>query len=186
MDDVPKAFDHELETIPLLARVKKKAGNKFAFTRQASLTAASDLAYWLFVFRRDDEAVEVCRFLARGEFDGNYNLWSWIEEGLALLSRLTTNKRESIACVKRIAEAGYEPSRLTGALLAGRDGIRANLTAAVADKDKSAERDWRLIAVKELCFVVAMGGSKKLSDSAAESELQGHLVGLRLLVGAGE
>ena len=38
MDDVPAAFDHESETIPLLARVKKKAGNKFAFTRQASLS----------------------------------------------------------------------------------------------------------------------------------------------------
>lgn len=184
MDDIPKAFDYDSESVPLLARVKKKAANKFAFTRQASLTAASDLAYWLFVFRRDRESVEVCRFLVRAEFDDDFNLWSMVEEVLVLLSRLTTDKRESKKCVSRVAEAGYESSRLTGALLAGRDGYRANLTAAVADKDKSAERDWRLIAVKALCFVVAMGGSKKLSSSAAESELQDHLAALRLLVGA--
>jgi hypothetical protein len=186
MEEVPKEFDYESETVPLLARVKKKAANKFAFTRQTSLTAGSDLAYWLFVFRRDREAAEVCRFLARAEFDGDFNLWSWVEEALVLLSRLSTDKREGKGCVGRVTEAGYEASRLGGALLAGRDGYRANIAAAVAGRDKSAERDWRLAAVKELCFVVALGGSKKLSSSVAESDLQNHLAALRSLVGVAD
>ena len=184
MTEMPKAFDHEAEGDKFLARVKKKAANKFSFTRQAPLQSATELAYWLHVYYRDAEAEEVCRFLGQAEFTGNFNLWSPVEGALTLLSRLLRREgREDEAqeCLERIKAAGYQSSRLEGFLLERQNGYRSGIEEAVKTGDKTAERAYRIFALKELCFVMELGGSDKLSVAAAEQEFQANLAALRAL-----
>lgn len=183
MDNVPSAFDYASEANKFLARVKKKAATKFAFTRQSSLVAACDLAFWLYVHRRDEEAAKVCRFVAQTEFTGNFNLWSWVEIVLSLNVRLVSSSAEKRALVNRIKEAGFEESRLAGSLLSGKDGYRACIEQSVKDGETTFERDWRMVALKELSFIIALGGSKKLPVSKAEAEFQTHLRALQVLLG---
>ena len=85
---LPAAFDVRKESNVFLNRVKKRAATKFAFTKSTSMTSASDLAFWLFVFLRNVEALEICRFLGTYEFTGRFDLWSCVEYSLALESRL--------------------------------------------------------------------------------------------------
>ena len=73
-EPLPAAFDPVGEAIPFLARIKARATTKFSRTKQASLDNATRLAYWLYVCDREDEALEVCRFLGTYQFAGNFNL----------------------------------------------------------------------------------------------------------------
>jgi hypothetical protein len=182
---VPIAFDPEREPLPFLARVKKKAATKFRMSSNGCRHNAATLAYWLLVFHREQEADEVCRFLGTVEFTGNFSQWSSIEAALTLQARLARvggRPAEAAECVKRIVTAGYASSRLTGGLLAGRGGRRECIQEAVARKDKTAEREWRLLALTELCFMIELGGSKRYPVEALEEEFRQNLDALRVLL----
>src|SRR5689334_3242656 len=101
---LPNAFDAEKEGVKFLSRIKSRASREFRWTRWHSLENASRLAYWLYVFGRTDQALEVCRFVSQYQFAHDYNFWSWVEYTLALQSRLLReegNKQEASECIKR-------------------------------------------------------------------------------------
>jgi hypothetical protein len=182
---VPAAFDPEREPVPFLARAKKKTATKFQMSSAACRHNAATLAYWLFVFHRDQEADEVCRFLGTTEFTGNFSQWSAIEEALTLQARLARaggRPAKAAECVKRITETGYASSRLTGGLLTGKGGRRECIQEAIARKDETGEREWRLRALIELCFMIELGGSKRYPVEALEEEFRQNLDALRVLL----
>lgn len=174
------AFSPSPDDSPFLKRIRAKAAKGFKHTKATSLENATLLAFWLFALDRADEALDVCRFVGQAEFNGNFNLWSWVEVALALQSRLlkSKDKKQAKQCLDRIEAAGYVDSRLSGSLL-DRDTVRD----AIRDQDKSLERDARLVNVFELCFIAALGGSKKIPVKAAEKEMADHIARLRELVG---
>ena len=162
-ESFPIAFAADREADKFLAGVKKRAATKFSRKKQASLENAMRLAYWLYVFRKDDEALDVCRFLGTYEFAGNFNLWSWIEYTLALQSRIARQRGqddESAECLHRIRAAGFVSSRLTGNLL---DDKLECIRSAASAKNKTGERDWSLTALLELCVLIELGGSRDLA-----------------------
>ena len=182
---VPVAFDPERESLPFLARVKKKAATKFRMSSAACRQNAAALAYWLLLFHREQEAEEVCRFLGTAEFTGNFSSWGPVEEALTLQARLARaagRPEEAAECVKQITAAGYSSNRLEGGLLTGRGGRRERIQEAVAQKDKTAEREWRLRALTELCFMIELGGSKQYPVEALEEEFRQNLDALRALI----
>ena len=61
---LPPALLSEEESGSILARVKARAAKRFRWTSAAALRDVTESAYWLHVFRRDAEALEVCEFLA--------------------------------------------------------------------------------------------------------------------------
>lgn len=181
-NDLPEAFNAESEQNKFLAKCKSKAAKNFSIKRQSSLSDSGDLALWLYVFRRHSEAAEVCRFVGLSDFDGNHNLWSFVETTLALQSRIArecSKKQESKQCLDRIINAGIEKSRLEGSLLHGRDGYRQQIKQALKEQDSKSEVTWRRIALSELCFIVELGAGKKFKKVEAESEFQENLNAIR-------
>jgi hypothetical protein len=179
---LPAAFDPDQETDRFLAGVKKRAATQFSWKKRASLESAVRLAYWLFVFGKEDQALAVCRFLGTYEFTGKFNLWSWIEHALALQSRIARQRgrqNESAECVRRIRAAGFVESRLNGSLL---DDRRGRIRGALAEKDQAGERDWSLTALLELCVLIELGGSETWPVAALEGELQQMVTRLRALL----
>ena len=139
------------------------------------------LAYWLFVFGKEDQSLEVCRFLGKYEFAGNFNLWSWVEFTLALQSHLVRQRDqgdESDKCLTRIRAAGSVESRLRGSLLGDK---LERIKRAAAENDKTGERDWSQNALLELCVLIELGGSKTWPISALEREFQQIVSRLRRL-----
>ena len=65
--DLPVAFDATIESVKFLARAKQRAAKSFSFTKSSALQYAADLAFWLYLFGREDEALEVCEFLGDPE-----------------------------------------------------------------------------------------------------------------------
>lgn len=73
-----------------------------------TFSSASDLAYWLYLFDRKDEALEVCRHFTRYEFNGDHNFWTWVEILLVLQIRICREydfREEAEHCRKRIVSA---------------------------------------------------------------------------------
>ena len=181
-ETLPDAFDPDREKDKFLAASKQRASTKFSRKKAASLENSMHLAYWLFVFGKEDETLEVCRFLGTYEFAGNFNLWSWIEHTLALQSRIVRQRGqhdESAECLKRIRAAGFVESRLTGSLLNNKlDRIKS----LAAEKDKTGERDWSMLALLELCVLIELGGSKTLPIATLEQEFQQIVARLRTIL----
>ena len=181
-ESLPAVFAPGQESDKFLAGVKKRAGAKFSWKKQESLDNGSRLAYWLFVFRKEEQALEVCRFLGAYEFAGNFNLWSWIELALALQSRLARQggrADESAECVRRIGAAGFVVSRLEGSLLS--DKLEC-IQRAAEEKNKTGEREWCLVALRELCILIELGGSAPWPVAALEHEFERALNRLRVLL----
>ncbi len=185
-EPLPAPFDPAMEADRFLAAAKKRAAAKFSWRKQASLDHAMRLAYWLYVYGREDEALEVCRFLGTFEFAGNFNLWSSIEFVLALQSRLARQAGrggEAAGCVGRIRAAGFVTPRLQGSLL---DDMLTQASRAAAERDRTGERDWSLNALLELCVLIELGGSTARPAAALEREFQRLVSRLRELLGVTE
>jgi hypothetical protein len=183
----PSAFDPKKETIPFLARMKKRAGKDFRWTRSRSLEAATLLAYWLHVFGKDDEALEVCAFVGQYEFAGNHDFWTWVESSLALQSRILrsrSQKEKSAQCIERIRAANFVQERLKGQLIYGENGYKVGAEDAQKEGDTKLEQEWRIAMVQELTVLIELGGSKRLSPEKLEKEYKDNLARLRELVGA--
>ena len=180
---LPRAFHADGETIPLLAKVKARLSKNFRWTRAQSLYDAMHLAVLLLVFGRDDEALEICRALGEYQFTGSYNLWSAVEFGLTLQSRLVRLRgqiEESQECCRRVREAGLAPERLNGILLDRNDSIKESLKTG----DKRWEQAARLTHALELALISEMGGSKKCPVPSMEQAFQENLKRLKELTGA--
>jgi hypothetical protein len=138
----------------------------------------TELAYWCHIFRRDGEVLEICEFLTRYEFAGNYAIWTQVEFALALQARLLRKRRKKAAaagCARRMRDAGFVEARLKGAMLDPNSALKLALKRG----DPVAERNARLGRLEELCFIIELGGSDALPVSEAEADYQQNLARLR-------
>ena len=181
---LPAVFNSQGEPVKFMARMKDRAAKNFRWTAKRPLEDAMYLAYWSYVFGRNDDALQVCEFLSQFQFSGDYNLWTWIEASLALEARLlrTFGRQQKAAeCVARIRATGFVEARLDGVLLSGKE---RNIGYAVSDGDKIRERNWRAIMMTELCVVIELGGSQELPVQRLEVMFQENVLRLQELVGA--
>lgn len=181
---LPPPFDPDGETVKFLARAKKKASKNFKPTRSKALVSASDLAFWLHIFGRDEEAFQVCEFLYKLDIAEEMNLWSPVEPSVALRARLLREGGDSdgcAQCVERIRNMDFVVERLEGVLL---EGCLKNVKYAVEDRDKTRERNWRLGTALEQCVLIELGGSDTLPVDQLESEFKANFQRLQELVGA--
>ncbi len=186
--DLPDVFRDELEPVKVLARAKRRAAKDFKWTRRYSLEDAKILAYWLYIFERYSEAMEVCQFLGQAPFTGDTRLWANIEASLALQSRLLRSQGQQAeveVCVERIRtviEQTYSPgvpeSRMNGTFLR-RYETNADLTHR--DKRKSSEKSWRLQAVVEAYTLIELGGSDALPADVLEEHVREHITRLKAI-----
>ncbi|HLL60837.1 MAG TPA: DUF6707 family protein [Candidatus Nitrosocosmicus sp.] len=182
---LPLVFNSEKEKIPFLARMKKRASKDFRWTRWRSLQNATLVAYWLYIFGKDKDALEVCRFVAQYQFDGDHNFWAWVESALALQARLFHSQRkeqEATQCIERIRAAGFVEDRLKGIMIYGKKGYKEGIENAIADGDKILEREWRLAMIQELTVLIELGGSRKWPVSKLEKEFNDNLLRLQKLI----
>lgn len=180
---LPDAFNPEGEQVKVLAQAKAKLSKNFKWSKAQCLYDATALAVLLHVFGRDNETLEVCQALGQIQFDGKYNLWSAVEQALALQARLVRARGETAEadeCVRRIRAAGFVNERLEGLLLDRNDTVKE----AVKDGHKKSEQAGRLTMAKELAFIIELGGSKKCPVDRMEEEWQENLARLRELTGA--
>ena len=180
---MPDAFDADDESNKFLQRAKKRAAKDFKWTKTSSVRDASELAFWLHLFERDDEATEVAQFLEQFEFTGDYTIWSYVEGALALLARyerVNGKKGRHKALVKRIRDTGFVDARLE----------EGNLLAMYEDRvsqvlgDKTSERNERVILIGELCTLRELGGSRRLPTDELEQRYTESYERLRELIGA--
>ena len=183
---LPDVFHNHLESVKPLARAKRQAAKDFKWTRRFSLQKATALAYWLYIFERRSEAMEVCRFLAQARFTDGTKVSAWIEGSLALYARLLRSQEqptEALVCMERIRKvieqtysSGVPQLRLNGTFL--RD-YETNVAIGVRDKRKSSERIFRLSALRECCTLIELGGSVALPVDVLEEHVKEHITRLR-------
>lgn len=179
---LPSVFDPAFETEPELLKAKTSLFKKFGWKKSQTLYDAVHLAHLLVVFGKEGEAIEVCRTLARIEFNGSFQYFGAVQLALALqarLCRLRGDLATAHECMERIKQAGYVDDRLEGTML-DRNG---QLAEAIRTGKKRSERAPRLIRAAEQTFILELGGSEKLPASKLEKDLAENLAALKELYG---
>ena len=120
------------ETNMLLKRELRKAGRKFAWTRQDPLQSISQAALLLHLLGRGEEADQLCSFLEQYRFQGDINLWECVVNSLALAAERARERGDA-------QEMGRLDARLgIGMLDSRRDGAHRNHYLEQADRDEAA------------------------------------------------
>ncbi len=178
----PKGFAANISESKFLNRIKKKAVKNFSWSSAKSLENASNLSYWLLVFDKENESLEVCEFLSKFQFNSNFNLWSWIEHSLALQSRIYRKRKKlnkASHCIDRIISAGFVKERLDGLFVEDRE---KQIKIAILDNDKWATREWIFLLLIEICILSELGGSSKLPIEILEMKFTENLQKLRKML----
>ena len=178
----PNSFIETKNDASFLIRAKKKAIKNFSWKSSVSLQNVSSLAYWLYVFDRENEALEICDFLSKFQFAGDFNLWTWIEHSLALQSRLYRNKgklNESQNCINRILSAGFVKTRLDGLFVEDREN---NIKYSTEENDVRAIRELTFLLMIELCILIELGGLLKLQVNVLEKKFSATVHKLRKIL----
>ena len=188
IEALTEVFGENSKDSKFLVRIKQRAEKNFNWTRKRSLQDAMFLAYWFYTFERVDEALEVSRFLAQAQFDGNLDRWIWIQSGLVLQSRILKARglmREADECLIRVRSVGDNAYRFDGIVLRlhERDVNNAlDLATRVSSRlGKLEEINGRLMAVMELFFLIELDSSPTLSVKLLEDKLDDNLKHLKSL-----
>jgi len=106
-------FAYENEQSKFFARKKKSLCETFRFNVERSLGRMYELAFWLHIYQRSEEAVIVCEFLMQKEFEENSidNVSHWYHVGKAIGLKYVIEKqlydypKEHFSYVQRIFDA---------------------------------------------------------------------------------
>mgnify|MGYP000762146620 CR=1 FL=1 len=82
--DFSIVFSTENEQNSFLLKKKKSILKDFSFTKEREVDKVYSLAFWLHVYGRDEDAVNVCDFLLQKDFDGDNSIWYHIEHAIGL------------------------------------------------------------------------------------------------------
>lgn len=181
---LPKVFEEAAADSKFLARVKRRAAKNFKWTHILCLEKVVLLAYWLYTFDRVEDALDVCRFLAQAQFDGDLRHWWYIQSALILQSRILKAKgltQEADNCLDRVRSIGDDAYRLDGLAL---HRYERNVDHALEDATKFSKPNeiaWRMFVVIELSFLLEMNSSPALLVTELEEKLSANLERLKLL-----
>lgn len=129
----------------LLRALRNNLSRKFSVKSGNSLLLASELASYLYVLARIEEALEILSFLERNiVFSGDHNIWTPVGNSICLLSRIRKREgssAESERLLNRIVESPFAvPEPIIGKFSLVRvSRIRGVLDSAARDSsDKLA------------------------------------------------
>ena len=189
--ELPAVFWPEEEPVKFLATLKRRVSKNFRWTSLRSLHDAVVLAYCLYVAGREDQALEVCRFLSPAPLPDKVNscLWGWVQNSLALQSRLAHRrglKAEAAECRERIWTVSLFEYRLTGKVLSD---YERDIQDALDFAERCSvpigifmERSARLNALIELCVMIELGVSPDLTVPSPEEKLEENKARLQEMI----
>lgn len=148
----------------------KKLIKKSALTNMATATALSELAYWLYIYGHEEEALQVCAFSHIKEPEPNkinYNVWSFILYVWGLEVYIYRKRGEEEKAAERVAAmeriwatpsgkwntpeiAAAQNKLIRGRLSFDDATYREKVEAAVAEKHASTANDYRFSALYNL------------------------------------
>lgn len=160
---------------------------KFSPTNKTDLEKANDLLFSLFCSNRL-EGVDIClKILTSLKFNGNFNLWTFIQPSYCLKYYLTTdeNVKEEITrmlCedVKSKWHDDDEHQEFIQKILDGElvQSAQEELERYIDDGVKK-EYIWRVNLLIEYLYVLALGATGLLSKSIVMGEIEKNLIRLR-------
>jgi hypothetical protein len=162
----------EAEGVPRLRQMKTSALRKLSLTRLESLQRLDELACWLYLYGRDEEALAVGRSLLVYPFDGDFTRYGPVEATLSRTAWLARERGDAAlaeACGAHVL-AVYGPRaewsdamqaaterRLGGWQVKWQEG---NVEAAIAEGWSAGEIAYRAGQLGELAFLALWGGSE--------------------------
>jgi hypothetical protein len=156
-------------------------------TVAAKLETAMHFTIDLYFDGSENEALQVCELMAQIQYNGNYNIWTWVEATLLLKSWIhkKSNSIEKLnETIKRVDEtseiktnnelADTIKKRVKLRNLAGNLICYKEIEEAMSNGDKATEMAYRKIQYTRLLYIYFLGGSTEFSTERAFAEIENN------------
>lgn len=154
-----------------------KLEKKFSVNSFDSLGNLQELAYWLFVFSKDDLSEQVCDIIETEHFKGNIELWSPIEYIKSLKCKFLLKKgkveetktiADEIAIVNKNSKGFIR--RLNGSLLPTEE-----INCALKENNVKRVINYTFSQIPDLVLIEIMGGSEKIPKEKAQEMINNSI-----------
>lgn len=150
---------------------------KFSSTNKTDLEKANNLLFSLFCSDQR-EGVDICLKVLTGlKFNGNFNLWAFIQPSYCLKYYLTTDesvKEEITRMLREDVKSKWHDGEVV-------QSAQEELDRYIDDGIKE-EYIWRVNLLIEYLYVLALGATGSLNKSAVMDEIKKNLVRLREII----
>jgi hypothetical protein len=178
------ALAPDQESVPFLKRTKVSTLKKLTLTRLESLQRLDELASWLHIYGRDDEAQAVGRALLVFPFQGDYTQYGPVESALALAALLAEHSDAGLADACRAHVVGAYGRRedwsyKTRSAMANRLG---GWQVEWQERNRANhDLNYTLAQLGELAFLAIWGGSGNWPMARIRQEFADKTAHLRRL-----
>jgi hypothetical protein len=168
----------------------KSLDKKFDVSKSRCLEDITRLAYIKYASGEVDTALTLVDLFTDIEFDGNHDIWTWVEYGLVLKSAILKERGElerAAACTQRkwdSLEASRDPAlskKIFKRTLNGKGVSYKEIERAANDADTKSEYSWRLSLLMRLMLIREMGGGEDFIPERANTEMQENIAKMREL-----
>ena len=167
---------------PLASRLSKR----FRLTNSADLGILIELSYIHYALDETDAALQLADLISPIEFANNFDIWTWVEVGLALQSAIyrgTDRNELSKKCFEKIFYV-YEQGSPTNKKVFNRNlnGALLKYGEIANAKTKKAEYEWRMYQLQTLTLIREMGGGEEFTIERADNEILENKEKLKTLI----
>jgi hypothetical protein len=146
----------------------------FSLNSKNDLESLKNLAFWLYIYNKKEDSIEICSIVKDYEFNNNFDLWTWIEYITALYSRLLRefNDIESSKIYSdKILQTYANDKKLLNRLLSGKGLYDEKIQLYEAENDIKNANIWRFLQFNKLCLIRELGGSDILPIDILEHKM---------------
>ena len=154
----------------------KKLSKKFSVNSFNNLGDLQELAYWLFVFSKNELSEQVCNVIAKEQFK-NVTLWAPVEYVKSLKCKFLLEKgkiEEAKTIIDEITAVNKNSNgfirRLNGSLLPINE-----INSALEDNDVKMAVSYTFSQISDLVFIKIMGGSETISKEKAQEMIDNSI-----------
>ncbi len=163
-----------------MIKIATSLSKKYKPTSSNELEKTNLLLNHLYFKNQKNEALKVINLLEKEDFNGNYDLWSWIEPALLMKCWITKDESEIQKIINKINKTfDFGTNELSKKVrknvkerrLKGEHLKYDEIMAPQNNKNTQEELEYRILHFYMLLFIYFLGGSKEFTKDRALKEL---------------
>lgn len=149
------------------------------------LSMLVELAYIHYIIGEKETALQLAKLTYEVEFTNNFDIWTWAEFSLALMSLLHKENdgeelsKNCIAKISAVVESKPLNKKIFNRFL---NGSTLDYKKIENAQNEDSEYHWRKNQLQKLILIHEMGGGEEFSIERAKEEIQENLDRLKVLV----
>ncbi|NDV68288.1 DUF6707 family protein [Dysgonomonas sp. 25] len=162
-----------------VTNISNKLLKKISLKSSSDLEKLQNILYLLFINNSKKHFEDLASVIVKLNFNGNYNLWTWIESMLALITLETENTVISTTAYNKISENYNDDKKAKDSILNGELLHLREVEESLKEGNEKNINEWKTILLSDYVLIKALGKSPKYSCDFLQKEIESLRVNLK-------